>query len=76
MGIEAYVVVFARVWDLLGGSSQPPYWTGDETKDLRLQELRDALRWFQMWHEYNLVRACHLNPNPDPNPNPAPRPYP
>ena len=40
MGIEAYVRIFARVWDLLGGSSQPPYWTGDETKDLRLLELK------------------------------------
>ena len=52
-GVEAYIRIFARTWELLGDGSQPAFWTGDESKDLRIRELQDILRWFQMWHEYS-----------------------
>ena len=70
LGIECYIRVFARVWALLGDASQPPYTTGDTTKDVRLQELKDILQWFDWWHEFN--GACSEGgPLPSP-PLPSP----
>ena len=59
VGIETYVRVWARLWELLGDSHQPAFWTGDAAKDLRIRELEDILRWFQMWHEYNVGAAAY-----------------
>ena len=59
VGIETYVRVWARLWELLGDSHQPAFWTGDAAKDLRIRELEDILRWFQMWHEYNAGAAAY-----------------
>jgi len=53
VGCEAYMRLFARVHELLGSATQPAYWTGDEAKDERLRELKDILRIFGMWHEFN-----------------------
>jgi hypothetical protein len=62
-GIEAYMRVAARLWELQGDGHQLAYWTGDPAKDPRLRELQSILRWYQMWHEYNASAVClaHLD---------------
>lgn len=52
-GLEAYIYVGARLWELLGLGKQPPWTTDDEKADPRVRELKDILRIYQMVHEYN-----------------------
>ena len=62
MGLEAYIYVWGRMWELLGASDQPPWETADPAADSRLHELKDMTRWLDMWREYNLtsVATQHL----------------
>lgn len=53
VGWECYIRLFGRLWELLGDSRQPAYWTADPAKDPRLRELKDILRIVQFWHEFN-----------------------
>ena len=53
-GLEAYIYVWAHIWELMGASDQPPYTTSDPDKDERLEEMEDLLAWLDMWHDYNL----------------------
>ena len=57
-GLEAYLRVFARHWELLGAGDAPVYTTGDRAKDSRLKELEHILLWVRMWMEYN-IEADH-----------------
>ena len=51
--LEAYLRVFARLWELLGKGDALPYFTGDAAKDSRIGELHDILAWTRAWMEWN-----------------------
>ena len=54
VGVEAYMYAWGRIWELMGAADQPPWCTSDEQLDPRLKELKDLVRWFDMWREYNM----------------------
>ena len=53
VGLEAYIRVFARLWELLGKGDALPYWTGDAQRDPRIGELQDILTWVRSWMQWN-----------------------
>jgi len=53
VGLEAYLYMWGRVFELMGSADQPAWFTSNPATDLRIQELEDILKWFEMWHDFN-----------------------
>jgi hypothetical protein len=49
VGLEAYMRVFARLYELLADRRQPADHTYDPAKDARLTELRAIVKWAMAW---------------------------
>ena len=58
-GLECYMRVAGRLWELLGSGSAPVYTTANPKKDVRIQELLDIKAWVSYWHEFNVDAACN-----------------
>jgi hypothetical protein len=52
-GIEIYLRLFARLWEILGAGDSLPFYTTDRELDGRLKELDDMIIFIDMWHDYN-----------------------
>jgi hypothetical protein len=53
VGLESYLYMWGRVFELMGSADQPAWFTSNPATDLRIQELEDILKWFEMWHDFN-----------------------
>ena len=63
-GLECYMRVAGRLWELLGSGQALPYWTADPKKDVRIQELNDIKECIRLWHEFNTSAACNSTKSP------------